>query len=484
MNRLLPCCLVLFVAAKAVQAADGPQAIEVVVRSRAIEEPVLKYRLFPAETQRKPGNAVPILLRLTWEQTTWMNEVYPKLRESAERPLDSPDWKTTSDILQPNFVREMERAAFRRDAYWEYPLNETQSPYAILLPDVQGLRGFLSYGLTANIRYHLSRGELEPARAAILIGLANSQHLAQTPFYVTQLVAAAIQQAMLDEVAEHISQPQSPNLYWALSTLPPSLLELDRTVSNEASMFTRTLPALEDLDRTRTREEWRQMAVQLATLLRELGEIAPEQLEPSQPSVLSQIKKAMALDDPSPLTIFVTSARGELPQLLQLSQEQVAAMGDDEAAVRWYALRKIRLDQRAGATVILPPREAWPQLVQLKDDIASFQKQTGAQSQHAAFFNPISIYVGTHAPQRKVAALRIIEAVRDHMERHDGRLPESLDEIDRVPIPLDPLTGEKFSWRVDGDTATLSGSPLPARVSADEGTSSSARTLEYRLRRE
>jgi hypothetical protein len=484
MNRTISCCLVLLVAGQAVQAADEPRTIEVVVRARAIEEPVLKYRLLPSDAQRKPGNAVPILLRLPWEQTVWMNEVFPKLCESAERPLDSPEWKTTRDILPSHFIKEMERAAFRRDANWEYPLNETQSPYGILLPDVQGLRGFLLYGLTANIRYHLSRGELEPARAAILIGLANSQHLAQTPFYVTQLVAAAIQQAMLDEVAEYISQPQSPNLYWALSTLPASLLELDRAADNEASLFTRTLPALNDLDRTRTREEWRQMAVQLATLLRELGEMAPEQSDPNQPSVMSQIKKAVGLDGPAPLALFVTSARAELPKLLQSTDEQVAAMSDDEVAVRWYALRKFRMDERVGATVVLPPREAWPQLVRLKDDIASFQKQTGAQSQLAAFFNPISIYVATHAPQRKVAALRIIEAVRDYMGRHDGQLPASLDEIDGVPIPLDPLTGEKFRWQVDGNTAVLTGSPLPAGVSSDDIPNSSAFMLEYRLRRE
>lgn len=484
MNRMIFCSLGLILATQAVQAADEPRTIEVVVRARAIEEPVLKYRLLPSEAQRKPGNAVPILLRLPWEQTVWMNEVFPKLSESAVRPLDSPEWKTTRDILPSNFVKEMERAAFRRDANWEYPLNETQSPYGILLPDVQGLRGFLLYGLTANIRYHLSRGELESARGAILIGLANSQHMAQTPFYVTQLVAAAIQRAMLDEVAEYIGQPQSPNLYWALSTLPASLLEIDRAADNEASLFTRTLPALDDLDRPRTPEEWRQMADQLATLLRELGEMAPEQLEPNQPSVVSQIKKAVGLDDPSPLTMFVTAARPELPQLLGLTAEQVAAMSDDEAAVRWYAARKIRMDERVGATVVLSPREAWPQLVRLQHDIASFQKQIGAESQRAAFFNPISIYVATHAPQRKVAALRIIEAVRDYMNRHDGQLPASLDEIDSVPIPLDPLTGEKFGWHVEGNTAVLAGSPLPAGVSAEDIPNSSAFVLEYRLRRE
>ena len=50
-----------------------------------------------------------------------------------------------------------------------------------------------------------------------------------------------------------------------------------------------------------------------------------------------------------------------------------------------------------------------------------------------------------------------------HAAAKDGSLPESLDEIKLVPIPLDPVTGKPFSYTKAGETATLSGPPPVAR---------------------
>ncbi len=68
---------------------ETPQPIELTLAAQEIETPVLKYQLLPAETELKPGNAVPILLRLPWEQSSWMNKVYPELREWVSRPLSA-----------------------------------------------------------------------------------------------------------------------------------------------------------------------------------------------------------------------------------------------------------------------------------------------------------------------------------------------------------------------------------------------------------
>ncbi len=78
-------------------------------------------------------------------------------------------------------------------------------------------------------------GELDKACEGILVGLANGRHLAQTPFYINQLVALSIHQVMLDRTAELISQPDSPNLYWALSTLPDSLPLPGRAFNRQTS---------------------------------------------------------------------------------------------------------------------------------------------------------------------------------------------------------------------------------------------------------
>jgi hypothetical protein len=60
---------------------------------------------------------------------------------------------------------------------------------------------------------------------------------------------------------------------------------------------------------------------------------------------------------------------------------------------------------------------------------------------------------------RELASLRVIEALRMYAADHDGKLPERLNAITEVPIPLNPATGQPFVYRLDGQTAVLE---LPA----------------------
>ena len=65
---------------------------------------------------------------------------------------------------------------------------------------------------------------------------------------------------------------------------------------------------------------------------------------------------------------------------------------------------------------------------------------------------------------RRIAAIRTIEAIRLHAAAHDGQLPESLDQITEVPIPDDPATGKPFEYHREGAAALL--------VAADVGVRS------------
>jgi hypothetical protein len=60
---------------------------------------------------------------------------------------------------------------------------------------------------------------------------------------------------------------------------------------------------------------------------------------------------------------------------------------------------------------------------------------------------------------RRIAALRCIEAIRLHAAAHEGKLPARLGDITEVPVPVDPMTGKEFEYTVAGDKATLHGPP-------------------------
>jgi hypothetical protein len=367
-------------------------------------------------------------------------------------------------VLPPNFYREMKRAAYRRTASWEYPIGEDHQPYYLIwLPDVQGLRHFIGHGLTAKTRFHLSQGELSEAQEAILVGLANSRHLAQTPFLVNQMVAAVIQKSMLACVDELIAQPGAPNLYWALTALPDSMLELERTASLEGNGFAMTFPAAKELDRQRDPAEWHRMADQLVDVMTASGLISaapPEQPESTIGKIINSIAPATGIHR----TSFVKHGRRELPQMLGVSEEEVNKMSDDEVGVRWYSMRRMALDQKIETVLSLSPREAWPQALQLREELETFRQQSGHDDQ---FFHPVGACLAMHAVNRKIQALRVVEAVRDFTSKHEGRLPEKLAEIQDVPVPNDPFTEQPFVWNVKEGVATLACPELPIKISAD-----------------
>ena len=69
---------------------------------------------------------------------------------------------------------------------------------------------------------------------------------------------------------------------------------------------------------------------------------------------------------------------------------------------------------------------------------------------------------------RRVAALRVVEAIRLYAASHDGKLPEDLNQVTEVPVPDDPATGKPFEYRRDGAAAVLAlpdagmkGRPIP-----------------------
>jgi hypothetical protein len=57
--------------------------------------------------------------------------------------------------------------------------------------------------------------------------------------------------------------------------------------------------------------------------------------------------------------------------------------------------------------------------------------------------------------ERDMAALRVIEALRMHAAEHDGSLPETLNDITSVPVPLNPATSKPFVYKLNGSTAIL-----------------------------
>ena len=113
-------------------------------------------------------------------------------------------------------------------------------------------------------------------------------------------------------------------------------------------------------------------------------------------------------------------------------------------------------------------------LVELQQAIEAQERKSGLGG--GIHSQPASVYLGLWSVQRKIAALRIVEAVRAHLAASNGKFPERLEDIRGLSIPLDPLTGLPFEWKVEGPVATLTAPPVPIE------TKGSAHLIDYRLR--
>jgi hypothetical protein len=400
----------------------------------------MKYRLLPAEYELHEGNAAPILLRLPWEQTAYFRDVVPKFGDYLDLPLDDPKLRGPEVFA---FFPHLKRAAYRKTADWQYPIGE--EPLAnILLPDVQGARSIAGYGLSVWIRQRLAKGELDRAREGILVGFAVARHYGRTPFVITQFVCAAVDAVMIYRIAELVSQPNSPNLYWALTQLPRPMLDMRRSIEMEQPFLQMTVPGLEDLSQIRTEKEWNRLALAAVRFLRESdnsGQVRPG-------------------DESKAWKALVKRARAELVSWTEGGAQRVAAMCDGEAGLRW--LLHVYDDQSQEATALnsLDPPVALPRLVALQKRVTEFSTALGAPK--ASFLSStLAHYVTIHKIDRQIDALRLVEALRHYAAGHDSQLPESLDKMTDTPIPDDPFTGKPFHYILRDGIAILSGEAIP-----------------------
>lgn len=406
---------------------------ELSVSPRAIETPLMKYRLLPAEYELRDGNAAPILLRLPWERIPYFREVVPTFSEYLDVPLTSPKLHGPEIFT---LYDHLERAAYRRTADWQYPIGE--HPLGeILIPDLQGGRSIAGYGLSVWIRQRLAEGNLARARQGILVGLAVSRHYGRTPFTIAQMVCAAIDSTLLDRVAELVSQPNSPNLYWALTELPRPLIDVRPAIELQERFLQMTVPGLDDPIQTET--EWTRRALAVIHYFRESEDTGIPKLGAS----------ARAFEE------VVKLARTELPAWIEGGDKRVAAMSNGEAAARWLVDVNDELTSEATATMSLDPPLAIPRLQTLQKRIADLCAALGVPRSTLLVVS-LNGYVATHRIDREVDALRVIEALRNFAAAHPGRLPDTLEKITEVPVPNDPFTGKPFHYELKDGVATLS----------------------------
>lgn len=416
----------------------------------------LRYQLLPTFLDQTPGNAAQYY--------------YVAAQFVGERELPEIDrlWSMPLKELQqsrplvhidslsggPAF-HYLELAARREWCRWDLPIRTEH--ISLLLPKLSTFRR-LGRMLAVQARVQIARKQYNEAIHTLQTGFAMARHVAEGPTLIQSLVGTSIAGLMLKPIEDMIQQPDAPNLYWALTALPSPFIDLRRSIQLEHSMLYLMAPRLRNLESARlTRQQWRELSDDLAKIMDSLlGR--PDRLGPSWRGKAGLTAMAIWL---YPRAKQYVISKGKTPK-------EVEAMPVQQVITLYTLETYVHVKDELFKWFHVPYWQAREGMQ--KADQA--RKQAGRQYPGNPFLALLPAlsrsYFSTTNRDRKIAALHCVEAVRMYAAGHEGRLPTNLSEITEVPIPIDPVTGKGFGYKVVGNTITLDG-PAPKGVSAWDG---------------
>jgi thiol-disulfide isomerase/thioredoxin len=440
---------------------QGAPDKEFVVFPAPAPVPALRFTLLPSDPERTPGDAAPIYLRLRAEGgDAGLRDGSLKALEWLRRPLrDFPASEARAFLERwTDQLKEIEHGARRRSCDWNYPIRERSEQLIMMqLTYAYGMARWSDL-LALKARVEIAEGRWGDALHTIASGLAFHQHIAEAPFLLHTLIATGGDQVMFDRLDELITLPDAPNLYWALTVLPRPLVNFRSAMDNESRLIERLVPELTETLGPRSGPDWAALLSRIHgrmdNIQKMTGTAGPGK-DTSKPST-TDLDRLRAEVLPEARRYVAKMPRAEAANV-PMSDNQVVVL----FMAGWY---RERWDDLFKATY-LPYPEARPFY-----DAAIARRRSEDTSHPLSLFSALApavplVHERGAEVDRRVAALRTVEAVRLQAAAHGGRMPASLDAVDIVPVPLDPMTGRPFQCDSDGHTATLvREGPAPSRL--------------------
>ncbi len=448
---------------------EPPKPKELALSPAAAPVPALRYRLLPSSADLNPGDAAPIYLRIHGYEDTTMEGPWRQISEKSVRWLALPlDEFPTAEVrgfvnLWSGRLKQLEYGTRRKTCDWNYTLPEQRlDAINILLPDAQSMRQW-GRVLALKARVEIAEGKFTEAIGTIETGLAFARHVGAGPFFINGLIGIAIATPMLDRCEELIAQRGAPNLYWALTALPRPLIALRDHIELERKLVENLIPELSEaaLTRPRNATEWSALLARMHE-----GIVKWTIFNAQQGDTHAGLKEPAAGGLPQFKAMLLPAGREYLKTARSLSDSQLAAMPDEQIVALYVGDRYRAIWDDHHKAGYLPAREAIAQVAAAEPRRA--QDKNGPLVLFVQYLPAVgSAMMAELRLDRRVAALRVIEAIRIHAAANNRALPEALKQISDVPVPDDPATGKPFDYHRDGSSASLSGpraglpGPLP-----------------------
>jgi len=422
--------------------AEPPATVKIVLWPAAEPRPALKYLLLPPLVDRKPGNAAVYYNRIPAERSPLFgsSETWQKLSKWQEAPLAEirrDEVRSTLQGLQP-VLGDLDRAARCESCDWQL-LGRMESFFTVDLAEFQQTRSYARM-LAPWVRLRIADGKFDDAVHGLQTGYALARDVAKAPTLVNGLVGCAIAGVMNRQLQEMIQQPGSPNLYWALRGLPRPLIDLGAGFEGERYLLTLSFPELRDLEsKNYTPEYWQQLLERSTEQFYRFvgGPKSPEEQIGAMAWLLRaypRAKRFLVERGRSPAEVEAMP----VPQVILLATVRSYEESRDDV-FKWLALPYAEGSMRGDQEALLR-RRAGDEIIPL------------ASALLPAIIAPKSAEVRI---DREIALFRVFEALRLFGAGHGGQLPQRLEEITEVAVPLDPVHGRPFGYHRQGDAAIL-----------------------------
>jgi hypothetical protein len=449
MPRASSVCALLLALPLIGRAADRSAPSETVIRLQVqpapAPKPALRYQLLPELLEMNPGNPIQGYLRCFPEQNHFFftKEAVESRTRYQTMPLKDLPVKKLRDY-GGSALRQADYAARLDTPDWQILPRLKTDGIGLLIPDVQQLR-ILASALQVRFRVAVAERRFEDALGTAKTLFALARHLGEHPTLIGDLVGIAIAFVAISPLEEMLQQPGCPNLFWALTDLPRPLIDLRKGLQGERVAAASELRLILE-GQPMTDAQLRQAVERLDLLL---------QGDPDAPKRKGGVRGWLA-------------ARAGDGNRVAAARKRLVDMGLPGDRVKQFpTLQVILLDEKlayrvrqdeAMKAMLLP---YWQGLA-----VASRSKALtdDARESLIGWLVP-AVYQIRQAQVRldqRIALLRCVEALRLYAAGHQGQLPPQLARVP-LPLPVDPVTGKPFHYRLANGTATLRGTPPPGQ---------------------
>ena len=430
-----------------------PEVRTLIIQSSPVPDPPLKYRLLPQATDMQAGNAAELYLMAFHFQVAGEKfnqrfaddkDLSDQIDEWLEKPMSAEDRATAQKLIDgfSQVLHFAHLAARKEKCVFDPEFLAGQNSLVFCF-----LRLAKVICLQAHLQIQL--GDYEKAATSLQTAYMIVRHLTDNQSFVPALVGLNIARYVNNQTEYWIVTPKSPNLYWALSIFPHPFYDFGKMADRELEATYKLLPFLKPSESTKMTSNQLDELVSTCLIGRLLAEkkmLPVGSDEPDGP--LSRAKKNALREK------WIIEARLDLPEF-GIPKSEIEKMSDLQACGILSSKTFETTWQKHIASASLPYSEIGKIQNHLLDN-----SNIGRNRDLQAFWSD-SVVASLNYKSRftlgeqRFAVLRSLELLRASRSASTGSMPVMLDGDEILPVPIDPITGARMQYKLEGSTAVL-----------------------------